>query len=66
MAYGGSRRGVELQLQLPAYTIAAAQGIQAASAPTPQLRGLCQILNPPSQPRNQTRILLDPSQVCYL
>ena len=41
--------GVELEPQLPAYATAIE----------------CQILNPLSGTRDQTRILLDTSQVCY-
>ena len=60
------RLGVELELQLPAYTTATA---------TPDLSHICklhlslwqcQILNPLSEARDQTQILMDTSQVLNL
>ena len=59
------RLGVESELQLPAYTTATAM---------PDLRCVCDlhhssrhrwILNPLRRARDQTRILMDPSRVCY-
>ena len=60
------RLGLELELQLLAYTIAIA---------TWDLSGVCnlyhsswqhQILNPLSKIRDQTHVLMDISSVCYL
>ena len=60
-----SRLGIELELQLLAYTTAIA-------TPDPScicdLRGSLRqyrILNPLREARNQTHILMDTSQICY-
>ena len=59
-----SRLGIELELQLLTYTIATA---------TPDLSRICDlhhgsqqrwILNPLSEARDQTRVLMDSSRVC--
>ena len=64
VAYGSSKAGVELELQLPAYTIAKQLQIWATSATyvccSLQQR---QILDPLSEVKDQTRILLDTSGV---
>ena len=59
------RLGVELELQLPAYTtVAAMQDLSRVCNLHHSLRQ-GQILNPPSEARDQTRILMDPSRVHY-
>ena len=63
MAYGGSRLGVESELQLPAYATATAMqdpsGICDLHHSSPQR----QILNRLSEARDQTRNLMDTSRV---
>ena len=65
MAYGGSRLGVESELQLPAYTTATAMGDPSHVFDLYHSLWQCQILNPLSEARNQTCILLDTSQICF-
>ena len=53
------RLGVELELQLPAYTTATA---------TRDPSCICKphrILNPPSEARDGTRVLMAPTQICF-
>ena len=60
-----SRLGVELELQLPAYTIATAI---ADASPVCDLHHSSQqrwILHPLNKARNRTGILMDTSRVCY-
>ena len=65
-AYGSSRLGVELELQLPAYDTATA--VQHPS----HIQGLrhslwqCRILNPLIEARDRTHIIMDTSQVLNL
>ena len=60
MAYGIPRLGVESELQLPAYTTATTM---------PDASCVCKlhyrILNPLSEARDQTHVLMVTSQVCY-
>ena len=63
------RLGVELELQLPAYTTATATA--TATLDLSHIHDLhhsswqCRILNPPSEARNQTHVLMDTSWICY-
>ena len=60
-----SRLGVELELQLPAYaTATAAQDLSCVCDLHHSLQQRW-VLNPLSEARNQTHVLLDTTQVCY-
>ena len=63
-AYGGSRLGGELELQLLAYTTVTAMLALSCTFDLHQNSWQCQILNPLNEARDQTHILMDPSQVC--
>ena len=65
-AYGGSQAGVEWELQLPAYTTATATGDQSCICDLHHSSQQCRILNPLSEARDRTHIVMDISQVCYL
>ena len=56
---------VESELQLQAYTIATATWDPNSICDLHHSSKQCQILNPWSKVRDQTHILMDPSQVCY-
>ena len=57
------RPGVESELQLPAYATATATQDLSHICDLHHSSWQCQILNPLSQARDRTRILMDPSQV---
>ena len=59
------RLGVELELQLPAYTTATAMRDSSCNCNLHHSSWECQTLNPLSETRDQTHILKDTSQVCY-
>ena len=62
------RLGVKLALQLldlPNSHSQSKAGPKPHLPPTPHSSGQCQILNPLSEARNWTHILMDPSWVCY-
>ena len=60
------RLGIELELQLLAYTTATAMTDPSRVCDLHHSSRQHQILNPLSEARDQTRILMDPSQVSYL
>ena len=68
VAYGGSWLGVELELQLPAYTTTTAAAIMGASHICDLHRSSWQrrILNPLSEARGQTCVLRDTNQYLNL
>ena len=59
------RLGVKSELQLLAYTTATATQDQSHACDLHHSSWQCRILNPLSKARNQTRILMDTSQVRY-
>ena len=59
------RLGVKSELQLPAYTPATAMWDTSCTCNLHYSSWQHRILNPPSEVRHQTRILMDTSQVCY-
>ena len=59
------RLGVESELQLPACATATAMPDLSHVCDLHHSSQQCQILNPLSEARGGTRILMDPSQVCY-
>ena len=59
------RLGVELELQLLAYTIATVMWDLSHVCDLHHSSRQRQILNPLSEARDRTRILMDPSRVCY-
>ena len=59
------RLEVKSELQLPAYPKATATPDPSHSCELHHSSLQCQILNPLSKARDQTRILTDPSQVHY-
>ena len=59
-----SRLAVELELQMLAYTTATATQDLSHICNLHHSSQQCQILNPLSEARDQTRILMDPSQIC--
>ena len=59
------RLGVELELQLPAYTTATATQDLSNVWNLHRSSQQCQILNPLSEARDRTLILVDSSWVCY-
>ena len=61
----GLRLGVELELQLPAYTTATAMLDLSCVCDWHHSSWQGQILNPLSEARDQTCILMDTGQVCY-
>ena len=58
------RLGIESKLQLSAYTTAIAMQDLSCVCDLYRSHSNSQILNPPSEARDPTRILMDPSQVC--
>ena len=60
-----SRLGVESELQLPAYTTAAAMLDPSQVCDLHHSSRPCWILNPLNEARDGTRILMDTSRVCY-
>ena len=65
VAYGSSRLGVKLELQLPAYATTTATPDPSHICNLHHSPGQCQILNPLSKARDQTHVLMDISRVCY-
>ena len=61
---GTSRLGVESELQLPAFATATAMWDWSCVCDLYHSSWQCQILNPLSEARDQTHILMDASQVC--
>ena len=59
-AYGSFQDRVKLELQLPAYTTDTATPDQSLYHSSQQ----CWILDPPSEARDHTHILMDPNQAC--
>ena len=59
------RLGIELELQLPAYTTATATWDPSRVCDLYHSSWQRQILNPLSEAGDRTRILMDTSQVCY-
>ena len=59
------RLGLELQLHLPAYTIATAMPDPSSICDSNPSSQQCQILSSLSEASYQTDILMDASQVCY-
>ena len=59
------RLGVELEVQLPAYTTAIAMQNPSFIFDLQHSSGQCQIINPLSRARDQTCILMDTSQVHF-
>jgi len=59
------RLGVELELQLPAYTTATAMQDLSCVCDLPHSSQQHRILHPLSNGRDQTHVLVDTSQVCY-
>ena len=59
------RIGVKLELQLPACTTATATQDPSCICDLHQSSRQCWILNPVSETRDQTRILVNTIQVCY-
>ena len=59
------RLGVESELQLPAYTTATATQDPSLVFDLYHSSRQRQILNPLSEARDRTRVLMDTSQVCY-
>ena len=57
--------GVESELQLPAYTTATATWDLSRVCDLHHSSEQHQILNPLSKAKDQTRIFMDPTQVCY-
>ena len=57
------RLGVELELQLPAYATAMRDPSHICDLHHNSQQ--CQILNPLSEARDQTHILMDPSQIHF-
>ena len=61
----GPRLGVKLELQLPATAIATATQDMSHISDLHHSSQQCQILNPLSEAKDQTHILMDISQVHY-
>ena len=59
------RLGVESELQLPAYATATATPDPSYVCNLHRSSGQCRILNPLSEDREQTLILMDARRVCY-
>ena len=59
------RLWIEPKLQLPTYTTASAMGDPSCDCEPRHSSRQCQILNPLSEARDQTHILMDPSRVHY-
>ena len=59
------RLGVEIELQLPAYTTAIATQDPSHVCDLPHSSQQHQILNPLCEARHRTRILLDASQIHF-
>ena len=59
------RLGVKLKLQLPAYTTATAMQDLSRVGNLKRSSLQCRILNPLSEARDGTRILMDTSGVCF-
>ena len=60
------RLGVELELQLPAYSTATAMRGPSHVCDLHHNSQQCQIPNPQSEARDQTPILMDPTQIHFL
>ena len=60
------RLGIELKLQLTAYTTATAMLYPGLVCDLHHSSHQCQILNPLSKARDQTCVLMDPGRVRYL
>ena len=59
------RLGVQLELQLSAYTTAIATRDRSRVCDLRHSSGQCQILNPVSEARDQTHVLMDTSRICF-
>ena len=59
------RLGVESELQLPAYTTAVATRDPSSFCDLHHSSWQCQILNPLSEARGRTQMLVDTSQIHY-
>ena len=59
------RLGVEFELQLPAYATATATQDPGLICDLHHSSHQCQILNPLSEARDPTHVLMDASWVCY-
>ena len=62
VAYGSSKLGVELKLQLPAYTTAIATSDPSHVCNLHHSSRQCQILNPLSEAQDRTHVLTDASR----
>ena len=60
-----SKLGVKLELQLPAYTTATAMPDPSRVCSLHCSSQQCWILNPLSEARDRTLVLMDTSRVCY-
>ena len=65
VAHGRSQAGVELELQLPAYTTDTAMPDPSCICNLHRSSWQCQVLNPLNKVRYQTRILMDTSQIHF-
>ena len=65
MAYGDSQAAVESELQLPAYATAMAMPDLSHICDLHHSSRQCRILNPLSEARDRTFILLDTSQIRF-
>ena len=66
VAYGSSRAGVESELHLLAYTTATVMQDPSCVCDLRHSSGQCWILNPLSEARDRTLILIDASEFRYL
>ena len=64
--YGGSRRGVKMELQLPAYATATAMPDPNRVCDLHHSSQQCQIFKPLNKARDRTRIHMDTSQIHFL
>ena len=58
--------GVQLELQLPTYTTATAMQDPSLVCDLHHSSWQCQVLDPLSEARDQTRNLMVPSQICFI